>query len=65
MGSHIFGISGIRISKSVVVSRDLDIGRFAVKKWFVLLSQNLTVDSNQDALRPTCFPYFKIKKIVN
>ena len=36
MGSHIFGISGITIRK-VLVSRDLKIGRFAVKKRFLLL----------------------------
>ena len=35
MGSHIFGISGIR--KFSVVSKDLKVGRFAVTKWFVLL----------------------------
>ena len=35
MGSHIFGISGIR--KLSVVGKDLTVGIFAVKKWFVLL----------------------------
>ena len=31
MGSHIFGISGTRKTKKVLVSGDLKIGRFAVK----------------------------------
>ena len=32
--------------KKILVSKDLNIGRFAVKKWFVLLFQNLTVGSH-------------------
>ena len=43
MGSQIFGISGI---SQVLVSKDFKIGRLAVKKWFLLLFQYLTVGSN-------------------
>ena len=34
------------LGKKILVSRDFNIGRFAVKKWFVLLFQNLTVCSH-------------------
>ena len=41
MGSHIFGISGIRLK--ILVSRDLKIGRFAAKselfpEWFFIVN---------------------------
>ena len=46
--SYLNGIAHFRDfwDKKILVSKDLNIGRFAVKKWFVLLFQNLTVGSH-------------------